>query len=382
MRKRRKTVVFAATLALAGVLVYVLWPGPNLREASEVLGDVAVDVGARTPTAYAIVYRVENRAGDTLVVSSERLLVRRPFEAVSVRLEGPPPGTKEQSRTVNAFARLKTEQLTLAVPPSPASLDRRLDVFLPEAVKAGYAAEREARRVAGRSCRVYRMAGAEGAAGLERVAEAGDTHTDVCVDEAGLVLEEVGVVGGDLLTRRLATDVDEDPDIPDGSFDAGEPTLEVRQGGGAVRRLTPDSRPPGTFWELPEPPEGLAHEGRYSIVPPQTGFDDPTQRQNIIAFASDVWRDGIEVIIVEQGATLGGTAPFAEDPNAQRVEVGDLGRGQVVYGSASAEVRVLREGGRFVRVLGTLPPSRLLAAARSLQEVEGGELVFLEEGPS
>lgn len=372
---------FTATLALAGVLVYVFWPGPDLREGSEPLGDVTVDVGNRTPTAYLIVYRVENRAGDSVVVSTERLLVRRPFEAVSTRLTGPPPGGKEQSRTVSAFARLKNDQLTLAAPPSPASLDRRTDAFFPEAVKAGYAEEREARRVAGRRCRVYRMAGGAGAAGLAPVAEAEDTYTDVCVDEAGLVLEEVGVVGGELLTRRLAARVDESPEIPDGSFEAGEPTLDVRQGGGSVCQLAPGSRPPEAFWELRKPPEGFTHRGRYTVVPPQTGFDDPTQRQGLVAFTSDVWRRGSDVLVVEQGGTLGGSAPFEEDPDAQGVRLGALGRGQLVYGSSSAEVRVLRKGGRFVRVLGTIPPSRLVTAGRSLNEEKGGELRFVGECP-
>lgn len=373
---------FTATLALAGVLVYVFWPGPDLREGSEPLGDARVRVASRTLSSYGIVYRVESRAGGAVVVSTDRLVVRRPFEARSQNRSGPPPGGKEQSETVNALTRLKTGRLTLAVPPAPASLDRRPDAFFPEVVKAGYASEREVRRVAGRRCRIYRMAGDAGALSLAKAEKATDTYNEVCVDEAGLVLEEIGVTDGKLLTRRLAVEVDEDPDIEDGSFDPGEPSLEVRQGGGAVRQLTPDSPAPGTFWELGAPPEGFEHRGRYSVVPPQTGFDDPTQRQRLIAFASDVWVDGVDVLIVEQGATLGGTAPFAEDPNAQRVRVGELGRGELVYGFASTEVRVLRDGGRFVRVFGTLAPSRLLAAARSLEEKEGGTLVFLDERPT
>jgi hypothetical protein len=36
------------------------------------------------------------------------------------------------------------------------------------------------------------------------------------------------------------------------------------------------------------------------------------------------------------------------------------------------------KGGRFVRVIGTVEPSRLLAVARSLEKVSGGNLVYLD----
>jgi hypothetical protein len=143
-----------------------------------------------------------------------------------------------------------------------------------------------------------------------------------------------------------------------------------------------DSRPPGEFWEFERPPKGFEHHGRYAVVPPQTGFDDPRQRQQLIAFTSDVWVDGVDAIVVEQGATLGGTAPFVADPNGVNLRFGSLGRGQLVYGLISTEVRVLKEGGKFVRVTGTVAPSRLVAAAGSLQKKAGGELVYLDEPPS
>lgn len=380
VRKRKGAAGAAAVLALAGTLVYVLWPGPDLREGSEELGgaDVAVDVGSRPPSSYRIVYRVENRAGGRTIVATETLLVRRPFEALSVRTSGPPPGKKEDNRTVNGFGRLRNGDLILAVPPATAALDRRLDTYVEAAAKDGFAGAREARRVAGRRCRVFRLSAPGGIEGLVPVREIEEDYSDVCIDAAGLVLEEVGVVGGEPLNRKVATRVDEAPDVAEGSFDVGDPTLDVRQGGGSVRQITLSSRPPGTFWELRAVPEGFTHDGRYTVVPPQTGFDDPTQRQRLIAFTSDVWRNGVDVLIVEQGATLGGSAPFSEDPKAKRVGVGALGRGQLVYGPSSVEVRVLREGGRFVRVTGTLRPSELLRAARSLEEVEGGELVFLD----
>lgn len=382
MRKRRGTLIALATLVLAAVLIYVLWPGPDLRVGSTEVADVVVRVGSRTPASYRIVYRVESHAAGQVVVNSEDIVVRRPFEARNDIRTGAPPGKKRQGETVNAFARLKNQDLVLAVGPGPASLDRRPDRLFPAATKSGRAEMREVRRVAGRACRVYRTVGSPGESSLAKIEDVKDSYTDTCVDEAGLVLEEVGVTKGRLLSRRLAVRIDETPEIGKNAFTVGDPTIPVRMGGGSVRTVSPDSRPPGEFWEFGSAPRGYEHQGRYAVVPPQTGFDDPRQRQQLIAFTSDVWVDGSDTIIVEQGATLGGSAPFVADPNGMDLRLGELGRGQLVYSLITSEVRVLMKGGRFVRVTGTASPPQLVATARSLEAKEGGELVYLDEPPS
>jgi hypothetical protein len=195
------------------------------------------------------------------------------------------------------------------------------------------------------------------------------------------VLEEVDFADGKLLNRRVTVEVEENARMPDRFFRTGKPEANVRQGGGSVRRVDPDSRPPGTFWEPSKGPVGFRRVGRYAVIPPQAGFGDPAQRSGIIAFTSDVWRHGIDVIVIEQGATLGGSAPFSRDPDARRVRVGALGRGEILYRLRPSEVRVLLKAGRFVRVVGTLTPSRLLAIARSLEKKPGGELVYLDKLP-
>ncbi len=363
-------------MAIAIVVVWVLQPGPNLREGSLELGAGNVGVAARTPTAYRIVYRTEARAGGELVVGTERVWVRRPFEARVETLTGAPPGRKRTNVTVNVFGRIKVGNGAFNIPPAPAPQDRRLDHSLEEIRRAGFVHARERRRVAGRVCRIFRIGGEGGSGSLVRVE--GDDYTDLCFDEAGLLLEEVAIVDGKILNRRLAVTVDETPSLGKDLFRTGEVRLEVRQGGGSVRALQPDSRPPGTFWEPSKDPRGFAPKGRYAVIPPQTGFEDPTQRQGIIAFTTDVWVDGVDVVVVEQGATLGGRAPFGADANAKRVRVGALGRGELLYGLRSSEVRVRMKGGKFVRVVGTIEPSRLLAIARSLEEVPGGQLVYVE----
>ena len=382
LRRRKWSFVAIALMIVVGAVVYVLRPNEDLRAGSVEVDSGRVNISDRVPESYRVIYRNESRAGDDVVVNIERLLVSRPFDAI-LRSRPESGRGRQGAKTANAFARIVNDQTTLAIGPAPAALDKRPDTFFPSAVKDGFAEAREIRRVAGRLCRIYRMAGSSSDPSLDKVDDAGDTYSELCVDEAGLVLEEIGVNDGKLLTRRVATEVDEDPQIDDDLFEAGEPTLGVRQGGGSVREMKPDSRPPEeTFWELGDEPEGFEHEGRFAVVPPQAGFNDPTQRTNLIAFTSDVWVDGPDAVVVEQGATLGGSAPFVEDLGAELVDAGEIGDAELVYGYVNTEVRKLLGGGRYIRIFGTLPPSELVDIARELEEKEGGTLEFIEVGPS
>jgi hypothetical protein len=381
VRKRKGRIAAAAVLALTGIVVYVLWPAPNLRVGSVSVGDGSVRVAVRTPRSYRIVYRSELRTAGELTVTTERVWTRRPFESRLETWSGPPPGRKRLSVTVDALGRLNTGRAVFAVPPGPAATDRRPDVFLHDALRAGYAQARERRRVARRVCRVYRIGGDPGTDSLKPMRRVRRDYTDVCIDEAGLVLEEVGIVRGELTSRSIAVDIDEHPRLRKGLFRIGKPSIPAIQGGGSVRSVDPHSRSPGTFWEAPSAPAGLKHKGRYAVVPPQTGFNDPTARGRIVAWVSDVWARGPDVLVVEQGGTLEGADPFAADRNASRVRVGALGRGELAYSLRSSEVRVKLRGGHFVRVIGTLAPSRLLAFARSLEKRKGGALVYLDKGP-
>ncbi len=370
VRKRKKWIAAAAVVVAAAVLTYVLWPGPNLRIGSTKVAGGSVDVGSRILRSYEIVYRVESRAGEKLDVATDDVFVRRPFEA---RVETS-SGGKQVALTVNGFGRVRTSTALLAVPPSAAAPDLRPDVFVKEAQAKGYALEREPRRVLGRICRVYRIADDSGSSSFPPVAKTPKSYSDICVDGAGLALENVSFSDGKLLSRRIATRVVENPKLDDKLFDvAGEP-VDAKVGGGSVREVT--GMPPGSFWELPGPPGGFVHKGRYAVIPPQGALTDPRQRSSIIATIDDVWVNGPDVLIVEQGGTLGGADAFGSDPNARRVHAGSLGDGQLSYALRSSEVRVKLKGGHFVIVEGTLAPSRLLAIASSLVKVGGGTLSF------
>jgi hypothetical protein len=220
---------------------------------------------------------------------------------------------------------------------------------------------------------VYRIGASSSAPNLPPLREADDV-TEVCVDEAGLVLEEVTYDGAEVSRRRVAVDVSERPRVPNDELDVPKPKGDPRQVG-SVQQLENDSRLPGeTFWVLGEEPKGFRFRGRYSVVPAgQPGFTDPTARGSVITFVSEVWTDGIDILVIDQGATQG-DAPFADDPNAKEVDGGELGDGELLYSLFASEARFKMPGTRFVRVRGTLPPSDLVDIARTMEGVPGGPL--------
>lgn len=359
-RVKRGMFVAASVFLLVAVASWVFRPRTDPRAGSVVVHGASVEVGDRVPRAYRIAYRIEIRTGDETTTSTSTVTVDRPFAS-------------RVGDSVESFARHAERRTSFWIPPGPTAADRRPDAVIGDAVEAGYLRARETRRIAGRLCRVYR-AGASTVSPSMPPLESADEFADVCVDAAGLVLEEVAYTASEEITRRtVATSVTERPRGSE-TIKAPKPRGNATTVGSVIE-LEPDSRlPGGTFWELEDAPAGFESLGRYSVVPAgQPGFTDPTARSSVITFVSEVWTDGPDVFVIEQGATRG-SDPFGPDANARKVKAGDLGTGELRYSMTASEVRFNVGGTRFVRVRGTLPPSQLLGIARDLTGVEGGPL--------
>lgn len=393
-------VLAAAASALAvAVVVVVMVPGDRARRDGGGLatigraGSELVDRDPSSPlpigdvpVAYRITYRVEAPIEGEIDVSTEELAVRRPFDTVVRSYRGERAEGVATSGRIASFGRFAiisgTQELVLASRPGVSPSDVRLDPVLRQALVGQQLEAREQRQVAGRPCQVYRSLDPLGSGSITP-ATSDQRYTDTCLDGAGLVLEDVVVAGGDVLVRRLATEVEVDPHLTDDDFEITAPTIDVNSGGGSLLRMAEGSRPPGTFWELAAAPAGFTHCGRFSYVAPREqpdDPDDPLQEVHAVASAVDVWVRGADVLVVDQGAPLRGPAPFAL--GAPLVDLGDLGDGDVVLGTQGASVRALLGGGRFLRVIGTLPSSELIEVARSLEEVEGGTLEVVQGTPT
>ena len=325
------------------------------------------------PAAYRITYRVSRRgAGDR----TETITVVRPFWSASVT---------DTSEERWAFGRVFTKDgPVFAVGPTLAGMDLRVAPALDDALDRRLLERREQRTVAGRRCQVYRASTTVVGGTLQPTIDVGE-YADVCVDERGLLLEEWWVVDGDAIQQRIATEVE--LRVPDdfGTAWSGEPPSEsAEEGGGSILTLTPGSSPPGApFFTAPAPPgDGFEHLGRFSVIPPQAAaFGDGEERGSIVASTADVWRRGIDIVVLDQGGNLDGVAIYDPDPDNETVELPNLGTAELLVSLTGNELRVQRPGGKFVRVVGTLPLDDLLAFARTLVEGPGTEIVIDDDAP-
>lgn len=234
----------------------------------------------RTPSSYRIVYRLEERNGDRVRASTDTLLVRRPFESRLETREGAPPGEQIVTTQVGALGYQATAAagrpgIVAVFAPSVPPADFRLAAVVADAATRGLFEIGEVRTVARRRCQVHRTGRLLGE-GILTAPTARD-HALVCIDDAGLMLEEMLVIDGRSLSRRVAVEVDEEVDVGDRSFDTGPPTGSPAEGGGVIRRMKAGSRPPGDFFEPPASPTGFDHLGRWSVIPtqPENFADDP-----------------------------------------------------------------------------------------------------------
>jgi hypothetical protein len=342
----------------------------TIGRAGSVVVDTPASVEVGEPLdAYAVTYQVEETDGDAVRTTSARLLVDRPYRS---RLETLDVDGQRVALRVVDFARSEQVEAdedakAYAPVPGPSPDDVRGDLLAP--------ADGEVREVAGRRCQVHRF----GAPVLAGRVIAGDT-TDTCIDAEGIVLEEVVTAESGITSRWLATDVDPSPTFDDADFRIdGATVVSADDGGGSVQEVRPDSSTPGTFYVLDAPPAGFEHRGRYAVVPPQAARpDDENTRAHVIAGVADVYERGIDVLVIEQGGTLGQVAPFGNEPNRTSIDAFDnvpgvADAGPMVFGG---EVRVLVPPGRYVKVSGTLPVDELVAITRSLRATEGTTLVY------
>ena len=382
MTRRRPLVAALAVVGMAVVGAVLVGRGgdDDVRAGSMKTGGSPVEIG-EPPLTYRIDYRVVARGGGDEVVTSDRLLVRRPFESRLESYDDAVPRGDPASIQVARLGRLLLDgpgrNAVVAVrPPAPGASDLRVDAVLDDALDAGVLERRERREVLGRPCQVYRSAAPLTTHALSRAGDASE-HADTCVDADGLVLEEVLVDDGDVLLRRVAIDVEVDPALTDEQFETGEPTVPENLGGGLWRELTPTSRTPGRFFE-PELPPGFDRAGRYAVVP--GGEPDPSglpiTSQRRVTFVSDVLADERDVIVIDQGSTTDGSQALPGAPDGARtVEIDAIGTFTVVLDARAAAVQVDLGDGDFLRISGTVPVGRLLDVARSLERTGGGTLV-------
>ena len=168
-RRRVRNFAFGLAALFAAVAAVSWWTSrDNPREGSRPVGDGTTLEIRSIPKSYRAVYRVENRAGTKLTVTTEKMWVRRPFDSRVESWRGAPPGERRLTVRQSNFGVLaqvseRSAPLNIAAPPSIASGDVRIDAVLADAVRDRRLLRRERREVFGRTCQVYRAGAWAGA---------------------------------------------------------------------------------------------------------------------------------------------------------------------------------------------------------------------------
>jgi hypothetical protein len=333
------------------------------------------------PDALEIVYRVERLI--TGVVDTEQRLVRSPFD---VRIEThrvePDDVDLDADPEILDLAVLggaetgppDQERLLVVVPPTPALRGAHLGTDIDAATEAGVLEPLGfGRRVAGRACTEIRT-GAALDGGILR-APTDDDRNDVCVDDEGIVLREEIVQGGQVVERRTAVRVDLAPDLDGEVFEPLGRRIPELDGGGRVRRVTPDSRPPDvTHFQLADVPGSLEVVGRFGVLTDSpVGGNVAGSVEQVISMV-DVLAGGGDVLVVENGAAVRGGPVLG--PGDIEVPLPWAPEATAVFLATGVEVRAPLPSGRFVRITSTLPLEQVVAIASALVPVDGpGEVV-------
>ena len=336
-RGRRWLIAIGAlTAVLAAAVVVALVTGGNddadegrstLLTATPVdgaSGPLAVD---QVPTAYAVSYELVNADGSnnvadtappassrTYTTSTETFRVRRPFATHIDSFDGSAADGDPAQTIISDLGLYATtsagdeDQQVEAILPGAGIGDWRLDAVLGDLVDDGTFVLGERRELLGRECQVYRTGSPLENYQLTKPTET--TYADLCIDAAGLLLEQVAVEDGALLEHLTATAVDTAPALTDDDF-AITGTPPGLDAGGML--LTPiDGVPADTsYWSFSQAPPGYTLTGRFTwqqnatdSASQGTGTDTSSGAPTtVVTSYVDVYTNGADVIVVLQGPT-------------------------------------------------------------------------------
>ena len=372
-RRKRRMVALACALVVAVPGGIVVWkqvtapdPPPQLR-AALVTRDGATLAITSAPSAFGIRYRIEtyptseaDGGGKGPAVTTEDVMVRRPFDGRIVEREGEPPGERLQLDLRSVLGRRgdytrPTEVQSSKDAPAAAVGDVRLDATLGALVDAGFLLPRERRRALGRECQVYRTGLPLESLSVSAPTE--DSYADACVDASGLILEELAVSGGTLSSRVTAVEVDDRAAFSAETFAIEGPT-GVGAGGVELDRVDAGATLSTKLWVFTQPPAGFEGNGRFLLTAPD-GAGAPQPRY------VDVFTRGPDFLVIEQGVLS--AEPDPPVLPGTDVDLGPLGSATVVPLLTGNTLTAHPGEDWFVKVVTTLERGALREALSGLR---------------
>jgi hypothetical protein len=217
----------------------------TLPDPVPVEGLVVAGPAVAAPLAYRITYDVVENG----LPRVEEWTVRRPYESLvlSRRNDTLLSGTSTSRDVLQTYLSDRDGWLPIQPELHRAAFDQHPAAAVAAMELLGLVEPGGTEEHLGRTCTVYRT-GQPSSAGEPRP-PSDEEHTDICIDDAGLVLHEVWEIGGSVVVERTAISLDLEPEIDPASFTPGPPvqdadgltqlfsTIAVRADGETLDRL-------------------------------------------------------------------------------------------------------------------------------------------------
>jgi hypothetical protein len=376
-QRRRKILAGATVVAVAAGITggYVEWQRSNNHPPSPALHAPLATTSeplamASVPGSYRAVYRAESYQGAKVTRSTEDVSIQRPFNGrVTIREGTDASGALqfEGRSTLGSYANYSQSgpgQVS-GDAPTVAFGDVRLNASLDDLLRKGLFVRKERRQALGRDCQVYRTG--TSLQSLKITAPTATDYADACLDDAGLVLEEVTVVGGKLTQRLTATELVDEPTFESNTFTVDGDPVGFDQGGSVLTPVDLATPPPAGSWQLDTPPAGFTHQARYVLqTPDQSGT--AAGAAPVSAYV-DLYVRGTDVVTVRQGPVAGEPDMSSSASSGDPIDGGPLGSAQLLLSAIGPTVTAHPTADTFVHVAGTLSPTDLEAVAAALHQV-------------
>lgn len=378
-------VIGGAAVLLVAVIVFVRSrPEPAVSKSMIAAlvegadGALAITDG---PGSYSVTYRVETYSDGSGTVTTQDFAIRRPFDSRIVSKADAPPGGDEQWSVTSSIGRYQQsaqgEAATAEVSaPMSALGDYRLDASLSDLVADGTFVLGDRRSLLGRQCQVYRTGST-----LESYSVAAPTETDysdVCIDAAGLMLEELSVASGEVTQHQIATAVDLAADVGDDDFTISATPTDLAGGGSELEDIDMTTAPVPGFWSFAEVPAGYELQHRYvlrqTVTDPSSDTSDTTgdtttttaPTSTVAESYIDVYVDGTNVVTIRQGPSS--VDPGLDSSVSYDASTANLGAVETTSGVTGSVVSAAPTSPAdwFIQVTGTIPRAELLAMVEGL----------------
>ena len=374
-RKRRKKIALVAAVVLAGagvVTTVLIWPEPKvkLELTAPVIAKQSppLTIGA-VSDSYNITYQVQVIADSGSVENHlEKVSIKRPFDDHVIFYAGDAVSDTTEFEVINNFALSSTSNGGAAPEirhtlPAPSNSDVRVDLTLNDLVSGGYFVAREQRRLIDRDCTVYRT-GRTVESNTVAKATATD-YVDVCIDNTGLVLEEMSVNSSKISLRVIAKEISADPQVGTDLLTVEGTPLGTADGAPLLDEIDKNTIPNANLLSLPTVPAGYEHKGRYvyreAPAADAAGAGVAPTKDTYV----DVYVNGSRSLVIQQGATANETQVDTTD--AQSIDIGLLGQAKLVLGVSNNSIVVNPTGEWFIHLNGAMSASELQDLARQLR---------------